>query len=142
MSGALLLMFGSAFAAATVLPFYSEVVLLGLLSQGYWAPALWLAATLGNTLGAVVNWWLGRSLTHWSDRAWFPLKPERLARAQRWFARYGVWSLLLSWAPVGGDALTFVGGVMRVRLGLFCLLVGTGKGLRYAVLVYGFSLTQ
>ena len=53
-----LLLFGSAFLAATILPFYSEVVLFALLREGGDAAALVVVATLGNTLGAVVNWWL------------------------------------------------------------------------------------
>ena len=137
---ALALMFASAFGAATILPFYSEVVLLGLLSQGHSPLALWAAATLGNTLGSIVNWFLGRELNRWSDRRWFPIRQARLEQAQRWFQRYGIWSLLLAWAPVGGDALTFIGGLMRVRLALFTLLVGIGKGLRYAVLVGAWVL--
>ena len=58
-----------------------------------------------------------------------------LGRAQAWFQRYGVWSLLLAWAPIGGDALTFVAGVMRVRFDVFILLTGFGKGARYAILL-------
>lgn len=50
-----LLLFGSAFLAATVLPFYSEVLLFALLREGGNPAALVVAATLGNTLGAVVN---------------------------------------------------------------------------------------
>ncbi|MDX1607468.1 MAG: YqaA family protein [Candidatus Competibacterales bacterium] len=134
----LLLMFVSAFGAATILPFYSEAVLVGYLAGGEPALALWASATLGNTLGSVVNWWLGLGLTHWSGKRWFPASPKRLEQAQRWFQRYGVWSLLLAWAPIGGDALTFIGGLMRVKLPLFVLLVGTGKGLRYAAIIAAY----
>jgi membrane protein YqaA with SNARE-associated domain len=90
---------------------------------------------LGNTLGAVVNWLLGRWLLAYADRRWFPFKAQQLKRAQGWFNRYGSWTLLLSWMPVGGDALTFVAGMMRVRFSLFLLLVAIGKGLRYWLLV-------
>lgn len=126
-----LLLFGSAFLAATILPFYSEVVLFALLREGGNAVALVAVATLGNTLGAVVNWALGRYLLHFQDRRWFYFSRSQIERAQRWFQRYGFWSLLLAWAPVGGDALTLIAGIMRVRIGMFLLLVGTGKALRY-----------
>lgn len=126
-----LLLFGSAFLAATILPFYSEVVLFALLREGGDPAALVLVATAGNTLGAVVNWLLGRYLLHFQDRRWFYFKRAQIERAQRWFQRYGFWSLLLAWAPVGGDALTLIAGIMKVRLWLFLLLVGTGKALRY-----------
>jgi membrane protein YqaA with SNARE-associated domain len=131
-----LLLFGSAFLAATILPFYSEVVLFALLREGGNPAALVGTATLGNTLGAVVNWLLGRYLLHFQDRRWFYFSRAQIDKAQRWFQRYGFWSLLLAWAPVGGDALTLIAGVMKVRLWLFLLLVGTGKALRYISVVY------
>lgn len=93
-------------------------------------------ATLGNTLGAAVNWALGRFLLRFRDRKWFPAKSDNLERAQRWFGKYGVWSLLLAWLPVGGDALTFVAGIMRVRFPIFFCLTAIGKGARYAVLIF------
>ncbi|MGB5737162.1 MAG: YqaA family protein [Thiohalocapsa sp.] len=131
-----LLLFASAFLAATILPFYSEVVLFALLREGGDPVALVVTATLGNTLGAVVNWVLGRYLLHFQDRRWFRFNPAQIEKAQRWFQRHGFWSLLLAWMPVGGDALTLIAGIMRVRLWLFLLLVGTGKALRYVSVVY------
>ncbi|WP_020682863.1 YqaA family protein [Marinobacterium rhizophilum] len=131
-----LLLFGGAFAAATILPFYSEVYLAVLLAEqsANWG-WLWLIATAGNTLGAVFNWWLGLYMLHYSDRRWFPIKAKELERAQRWFQHFGVWSLLFAWLPIGGDALTFIGGIMRVRLHYFVVLVGIGKGVRYLVVI-------
>jgi membrane protein YqaA with SNARE-associated domain len=123
------------FLAATLLPAYSEVVFAGMLSAGYAPLTLWAWATAGNTLGAVVNYVLGRFLLHFQDRRWFPFRPGTLERSQRWFQRYGVWSLLMAWAPVGGDALTFVAGVMRVRFPVFLVLTAAGKGARYAILL-------
>ena len=132
---AYLLLFFTALASATILPFYSEILFIGQLERGYSPTGLWTAATLGNTLGAVVNWAIGRWLLEYSDRRWFPFKARHLQRAQGWFTRYGTWTLLLSWMPIGGDALTFVAGVMRVRFGLFLVLVAIGKGLRYLLLI-------
>lgn len=137
-----LLLFGSAFLAATILPFYSEVVLFALLREGHDPLALVIVATLGNTLGAVVNWVLGRYLLHFQNRRWFYFSRGQIERAQRWFQRYGFWSLLLAWAPVGGDALTLIAGIMKVRLGLFLILVGAGKALRYVSVAWiaGWSM--
>ena len=131
-----LTLFGSAFLAATILPFYSEVVLFALLRDGGDAAALVAVATLGNTLGAVVNWWLGLCLLRFRDRRWFYFSQSQIDKAQAWFNRYGVWTLLLAWMPVGGDALTLIAGIMKVRLPLFLLLVGAGKALRYISVVY------
>ncbi len=136
MIASFLLLFASAFLAATILPFYSEVMLFALLREGGDPVALVAVATLGNTLGAVVNWVLGRYLLHFQDRRWFYFSSAQIEKAQRWFQRYGFWSLLLAWMPVGGDALTLIAGVMKVRMWLFLLLVGTGKALRYVSVVY------
>lgn len=128
-------LFAAAFIAATLLPFYSELALAGLQAAGYDPAALWLWATAGNTLGAAVNWAIGRWLLRFRDRPWFPFKPDKLGMAQRWYRRWGVWSLLMAWLPVGGDALTFIAGVMRVHFGLFFVLTAIGKGLRYAAVL-------
>ncbi len=128
-------LFAGAFLAATLLPAYSELMFAGLLAAGYDPFALWAWATAGNTLGSAVNWVLGRYLLHFQERAWFPFKPKSLGMAQRWFQKYGVWSLLMAWAPIGGDALTFIAGMMRVRFDLFLALTAVGKGARYAILL-------
>ncbi len=128
-------LFAGAFLAATLVPAYSELLFAALLQQGYDPLALWCWATAGNTLGSAVNWALGRYLLHFQHRRWFPFRQDRLGVAQRWFQRYGVWSLLLAWLPVGGDALTFIAGMMRVRFSLFLLLTAIGKGTRYAMLL-------
>ena len=128
-------LFLSAFGAATLLPLQSEAVLVALLLAGQhplWA--LLLVATLGNVLGSWVNWLLGRSIEHYRERRWFPVSPARLQQAQGWYARYGRWSLLLSWMPVIGDPLTLVAGVMRERLWIFIAIVTLAKASRYAVL--------
>ena len=135
MSGYLLL-FGSAFLAATILPFYSEVVLFALLRDGGDPLTLIAIATVGNTLGAVVNWGLGRFLLHFQDRRWFYFSRKQVEAAQRWYSRYGFWSLLFAWLPIGGDALTLVAGIMRVKMWVFLLLVGLGKGARYVAVTY------
>lgn len=136
------LVFISAFLAATILPFYSEVVLVSLLLEGKPVIPLWLAATSGNTLGAGVNWIMGRYLLHFQNRRWFPFKPQSLHKAQAWFQRYGSWTLLLAWLPVGGDALTFIAGIMRVRLWVLLLLCGIGKGARYAIVIWLTQVTS
>ena len=129
-------LFLSAFLAATILPFSSEAVLTAFYATERYEPGwLWFVATVGNTLGGLLNWALGRFCLHWQDRRWFPFKPDTLGRAQTWFNRYGVWSLLLAWLPVVGDPLTFIAGLLRVNPWVFLILVAIGKGARYAVVL-------
>lgn len=128
-------LFLSALGAATLLPLQSEAVLVALLLAGeHPAWALLLVATLGNVLGSWINWLLGRSIEHYRHRRWFPVSPACLQQAQAWYARYGRWSLLLSWMPVIGDPLTLVAGVMRERLWTFLIIVTLAKAGRYMVL--------
>lgn len=128
-------LFLAALAAATVLPMQSEAALVALLVAG--AHPAWLLVTiagLGNVLGSVINWLIGRGVERFRDRPWFPVKPAALDRAQGWYRRYGKWSLLLSWAPVVGDPLTVVAGLAREPLPVFLALVTVAKVGRYFVL--------
>ena len=133
--GAYFLLFISAFGAASVLPFSSEPLFIHLLWQNSYNPILlWTIASIANTLGALLNWYLAAYCLRWQSQAWFPINTAQLERASGWFKRYGVYSLLLSWAPLIGDALTFAAGLLRTRLDLFLLLVGLAKAGRYAFL--------
>jgi len=128
-------LFAIAFVAATILPAQSEAALVGLLLAGTHSPVLLVAvASLGNVLGAVVNWALGRGVERLHDRKWFPVGPASLDRATRWYRKWGRWSLLLSWAPIGGDALTVAAGVLREPFWSFVLLVTIAKTARYILL--------
>jgi membrane protein YqaA with SNARE-associated domain len=129
-------LFLTAFLAATIVPFSSEALLVGMQVSGSFPVAgLLAAASLGNTLGAVANWGLGRFCLHWRDRRWFPVKPRELERASAWFNRYGMWSLLLAWVPIIGDPITLAAGVLKTRFLPFLLLVAISKTGRYAVLL-------
>lgn len=128
-------LFVIAFVAATILPAQSEAALVGLLVAGTQSPVLLVAvASLGNILGAVVNWALGRGVERFRDRKWFPVSAAYLDRASGWYRRWGRWSLLLSWVPIGGDALTVAAGVLRELLWCFLILVTIAKTARYVVL--------
>lgn len=128
-------LFAVAFVAATILPAQSEAALVGLLVVGKQSPLLLiLVATAGNVLGSVTNWLLGRWIEHYRHRRWFPVGEAALDRATGWYRKWGRWSLLLSWAPVGGDALTVAAGVLREPFWSFLLLVTIAKAGRYCVL--------
>ncbi|MBX9467324.1 MAG: DedA family protein [Rhizobium sp.] len=128
-------LFLAAFLAATIVPAQSEAVLVGLILAGDQPVLLlFLVATTGNVLGSVVNWLLGRFIEHFRHRPWFPVSQDKLARAEAWYRRFGIWSLLLSWVPIIGDPLTVVAGILRTPFLTFLLLVTIAKAGRYAVL--------
>jgi membrane protein YqaA with SNARE-associated domain len=129
-------MFLAGVAEATFLPVRSEIVLVGLLyaDRAAW-PVLLAVAALGNTLGATVNWTMGFFIARFEGRRWYPFRREQIARAERWYHRWGRWSLLLSWVPVIGDLLTVAAGLLREPLPVFLLIVGLAKTVRYLVVI-------
>lgn len=130
-------LFLAAFLAATILPTQSEALLISLIfSQNYTTYLLVLVATIGNSLGSVLNWWLGRYLEHWRTQSWFPVKASRLQTAQTFYQKYGWWSVLFSWLPIIGDPLTIVAGLMRMPFWPFLGLVIVAKGGRYLTLAW------
>ena len=129
-----LTIFSSAFFAATLLPAQSELVLGRFLASGQYP--FWLllgVASLGNILGAWVNWALGRYFYHFHKHRWFPIKQPALAKAENWYRKYGRWSLLFSWAPFVGDPITLVAGILREPVWSFLFLVTIAKTGRYLV---------
>ncbi|NCC77466.1 MAG: DedA family protein [Clostridia bacterium] len=128
-------LFAAALMAATIVPMQSEALLVGLLLSDKYSPfVLVTVAACGNILGAVLNWWLGRSIERFHARAWFPVSEQRLNQAKNWYHRYGRWTLLLSWTPIIGDPLTVIAGVLGERFVFFLLIAGSAKLLRYLFL--------
>lgn len=127
-------MFVSAFLAATILPLGSEVVLGGLLLAGYPPGELVVTATTGNVLGSVVNYGIGIFGTALILERWMGISERSIITARERFRTWGAAGLLLAWAPVIGDPLTVVAGMLRVHLSVFLLLVTLGKLARYLLL--------
>lgn len=128
----LIIMFSGAFLAATLLPGGSEVLLVGLLNK---VPQAWLSlvavASIGNTLGAMTSFYLGRL-------GRFAKSPEALSegkytKALTLIERYGVWSLLLSWAPIIGDVLCLLAGWLKLPMRPALIVIFIGKTVRYLV---------
>lgn len=130
-------LFLAAFAAATLIPAQSEAVLIAMIlaaSHPVWL--LLVVATVGNVLGSIVNWALGRQVKHYENRHWFPFSQRQMDDASRWYARWGYMSLLAAWVPVIGDPLTLAAGVLREPFWRFALIVTLAKAGRYLVLAW------
>ncbi|MDT8878993.1 YqaA family protein [Halomonas saccharevitans] len=132
----MLMLFLVALASATLLPGGSEVWLARLWCQGEPGWWLWGVASVGNTLGSLVNVGLGRYARHFQDRRWFPVSRGGLERAERWYLRFGEWSLLAAWAPLIGDPLTVLAGILRLPWWRAILLIAVAKGARYALVLW------
>ena len=127
-----IILFTSSFASSTILPGHSEITLIALITQKkYEVFYLVVFASLGNILGSVLNWYLGLYFLKFKNKKWFPFKENHINKVSKSFLKYGKWSLLLSWVPFIGDALTLVAGMFRVPLHQFIIIVSVAKIGRY-----------
>ncbi len=129
-----LTLFVTSFAAASLLPVSSELLLIADLKLGYDPFGLWLTASLGNTLGSLLNYLIGKKGEAYLEKRGY-LDSKRLGRYALRFRRWGGWLLLLSWMPIAGDPITLVAGFLHYELKRFMVIVFIAKALRYALLV-------
>ncbi len=121
-----------AFVSATLLPMGSEPVVLGLLKLNpelFW-PAM-AVATVGNTLGGAVSWWMGRGAHAMMEKY---RGSATHVRAIGWLNRFGPKACLLSWLPVVGDPLCAVAGWLKMPFWPCLLYMAIGKFLRYLLM--------
>ncbi len=113
------LLFTVSLLSSTLLPLCSEWLLIAMLVKGFSPLVAVAVATAGNTLGActtyAVGWFGGQALA----TRLFSIKQANLDRSQRFYTRYGYWTLLFSWLPVIGDPLCAFSGFFKIRLSLF-----------------------
>jgi len=121
-------LFLSAFISATLLPMGSEVFVVGLINEGYPLEQIILVATLGNTLGALTSYVIGR----YGRRYGRAIKTSE--RVQRYYDRFGIYTLLLSWVPIIGDAFPLLAGWFRANITAVIVLITIAKFTRYLVL--------
>ncbi len=120
-----------------MLPLGSEALLIYDISEGYSLLLLWTVATLGNTLGAILNYIIGRQGESYLVNKGH-LSKAKMTKAKALFAKYGGWTLLLSWLPIIGDPLTFIAGVLGYNFRYFVVIVLIAKGVRYAGVILLF----
>ncbi|MDQ6989598.1 MAG: YqaA family protein [Mariprofundaceae bacterium] len=135
-------LFSLAFISSTLVPGGSEAYLLyQLQAEGSHVYALLMMATLGNVLGSIVTYSMGRMTQYWGD-SWiqrrFRINPTHIIKAEAHFQRYGRFALLFAWLPIIGDPLCFVAGVLRYSWFWFVVLVTLGKLARYSLLAWVF----
>lgn len=134
------MLFAVSFLAATIFPLSSEFVLSILLLNNYNSAGVLMVGTVGNVLGAVVNYGLGL----WGNRVvlekWLRLSPREMKAAEKRFQKYGLYSLCLAWAPIIGDPLTVVAGLLKVNFGVFLLIVTLVKFLRYLFIAVSIGM--
>lgn len=130
----------SAFLAGSFFPFSSEAVMLGLLAGGLHPTPLVVYGSIGNILGSMFNYGVGRlGNLEWIER-YLHVKQESLDKARRFMAGRGAWMGFFAFLPIIGSAITIVLGLTRANLPISIFSISFGKILRYAVLLWGVGL--
>lgn len=130
----------AAFLAGSFFPFSSEAVMLGLLAGGLHPTPLVVYGSIGNILGSMFNYGVGRlGNLEWIER-YLHVKQESLDKARRFMAGRGAWMGFFAFLPIIGSAITIVLGLTRANLPISIFSISFGKILRYAVLLWGVGL--
>ena len=133
-------MLAAAFLAGSFFPFSSEAVMLAL--QAADLDPVWLVVygTIGNILGSVFNYCVGRmGNLVWIER-YLHVSRESIEKAEKFMAGRGAWMGFFAFLPLLGSAITIALGLMRANVVISLISISIGKLLRYAVLVFGASL--
>ncbi len=129
----------SAFLAGSFVPFSSEVVMSGLQAAGLEPIQLVLYGSIGNVLGSMFNYGVGRmGKLEWIEK-YLHVKKESLDKAERFMAGRGAWMGFFAFLPLLGSAITIVLGLTRANIVISVISITIGKVLRYVLLVYGLS---
>lgn len=129
----------AAFLAGSFFPFSSEVVMTGLQAAGLDPFSLVVYGSIGNVLGSLFNYGVGRmGKMEWIEK-YLHVKKESLDKAERFMAGRGAWMGFFAFTPILGSAITIVLGLTRANFFISLLSITIGKVLRYVLLVYGLS---
>lgn len=129
----LLGLFLGTFLAATVVPFSSDALYVGALLAGTSPVATLIVGTLGNWLGGVTTYFLGRlAKWEWLEK-WFKVTPEKLQKQKNFIDKYGIWVALLSWVPIIGDVINLALGFYKTPWLPTLILLLIGKFGRFAI---------
>lgn len=130
----------AAFLAGSFFPFSSEAVMVGLMAAGLDPWSLMIYGTVGNVLGSLVNYCIGRlGRTEWFEK-YLHVSPESMDRARRFMRGRGAWMGFFAFIPLLGSAITILLGLMRANPVITFISITLGKIFRYLVLIYGAGL--
>ncbi|MBO4447410.1 MAG: DedA family protein [Bacteroidales bacterium] len=126
-------LFIGTFLAATILPFSSDALYIAVLLAVKDPVACLVTGSLGNWLGGVTTYWLGRlAKWEWLQKT-FKVKPETLQKQKTYIDKYGVWMALLSWVPIIGDVIALALGFYKAPAFWTHVLLLVGKAGRFAI---------
>jgi membrane protein YqaA with SNARE-associated domain len=130
----------ASFLAGSFFPFSSEAVMVALMATGLDPWQLAFYGTIGNVLGSLLNYCVGRmGKTEWFEK-YLHVKPKDLDRAKRFMRGRGAWMGFFAFVPVLGSAITILLGLMRANIVITFIAITLGKIFRYIILIYGVGL--
>lgn len=126
-------LFIGALLSATIIPFSSDVLLVGILATGVNIPTAVAVATLGNWLGGMISYYMGYiGKWEWIEK-YLKVKHETLLKQKAKVDKYGPSLALLSWLPLVGDVFAIALGFYRLNPKLCALYMFIGKGVRFII---------
>lgn len=129
----------SAFIAGSILPFSSEAVMVGLQATGLEPLLLVTYASVGNVMGAMVNYGIGMlGRMEWIHK-YLHVSSQQIEKTRKLMAGRGAWVGFLAFLPVVGDCITIVLGLTRANIPISIISIAIGKVARYAAIAYGFT---
>ena len=128
-------LFFSALISATLFPLGSEALFIYDITQNFNIIILLIVATIGNSLGAVVNYYMGYGGEEYLIEKKM-INPDKIEKYKTYFDKYGIYTLLFAWLPIIGDPITMIAGVLRYNIKIFIIVVTISKFLRYLFLAF------
>lgn len=132
-------LFISSLLAGSIVPFSSEIVMLALVKVGLSPAICVLAATLGNTLGGMTCYYMGRlGRVDWIEK-YFKVKHEKIEKMQRFLQGKGALMAFFAFLPFVGEAIAIALGFMRSNLVLTTTSMFVGKLIRYMAMLWALQ---
>ena len=132
-------LFLSALIAGSILPFSSEVVLTVLVQMGADPTISLLSASIGNTVGGLICYWLGYlGNMEWIER-WLKIDKQKMDKVSGFVQRRGAWMGLFGVLPWVGEVIIVLLGLMRANVYITTITMFIGKFVRYLLLLYALQ---
>ena len=128
-------LFAVCFLAATLIPLGSEIFVTTMVLSGYNPWIIFTIATIGNTLGSIINYYVGKYGTDFIFSRYIRVAPEKRRNMERLYLKWGSPALFFAWVPIIGDPLTVVAGGFNLKFYVFTFWVILGKAFRYALII-------
>lgn len=124
-------LFAGSFLAATIVPFSSDVLLVGALVAGSNPIIAFIVATTGNWLGGITSYYIGHlGKWQWIEK-WLRIKEETLLKHKNLFDKHGSYIALFTWLPFVGDVFAVGLGFYKVNFTKSAIFMLVGKSLRF-----------